>query len=57
MNIGTDKISQIIRKEIPHYGIDLINPNEQYTAHQRQQESKQWISDIQSRQNIPLIVG
>lgn len=57
MNIGTDKISQADRDRVPHHGIDLIDPDGQYTAHQRQQNTKQRISDIQSRGNIPVIVG
>lgn len=57
MDIGTDKISQEDREKVPHYGIDLIDPDWEYTAHQRQQDTKQRISDIQSRGNIPFIVG
>lgn len=57
MDIGTDKISQEDRERVNHYGIDLIDPDGEYTAHQRQQDTKQRISDIQSRGNIPFIVG
>jgi tRNA A37 N6-isopentenylltransferase MiaA len=32
MNIGTDKISQYIRKKIPHHQVDIVNPDEHYTA-------------------------
>lgn len=56
MDIGTDKIWIPERKRIPHYGIDLISPDGSYTAHQRQQDTKQWITDIQSRNHIPFIV-
>lgn len=57
MDIGTDKISQADRDRVAHYAIDIIDPDGQYTAHQRQQDTKQRISDIQSRWNIPVIVG
>ncbi len=57
MDIGTDKISQADRDRIRHYAIDLIDPDGAYTAHQRQQDTKQRISDIQSRCHIPFIVG
>ena len=57
MDIGTDKISQEDRDRIPHYGIAVVNPDEEYTAHQRQQDTKKWISDILGRENIPVIVG
>lgn len=57
MDIGTDKISLEDRNKIPHYWIDIINPDWEYTAHQRQSDTKQRISEIQSRKNIPFIVG
>jgi tRNA dimethylallyltransferase len=56
MDIGTDKILQEDREKVPHHAIDLIDPDGEYTAHQRQQDIKQRISDIQSRGNIPMIV-
>lgn len=56
MDIGTDKISQSDHERIPHYAIDIIDPDGAYTAHQRQQDTKQRISDIQSRGNLPIIV-
>lgn len=57
MDIGTDKISLSERTRIQHYGIDLVNPDERYTAYQRQQSTKSWIQDIQSSQGIPFVVG
>jgi tRNA dimethylallyltransferase len=32
MDIGTDKVSSEIREKIPHHLIDIINPNEFFTA-------------------------
>lgn len=57
MTIGTDKISEADRERVPHYSIDLIDPDGKYTAHQRQTDTKKRISDIQSRGHIPFIVG
>ena len=56
MDIGTDKISQEIRKKIPHHQIDIINPNEYYTAWQWQKDTKKHIKEIQWRWKIPFIV-
>jgi tRNA dimethylallyltransferase len=56
MDIGTDKISQLDRTRVPHFGIDVVDPDENYTAHQRQQDTKKRISDIHGRGNIPVIV-
>ena len=57
MDIGTDKISPADRKKVHHYSIDIINPDEEYTAHQRQQDTKKNTTDIIQRWNIPMIVG
>lgn len=57
MDIGTDKISQEIREKIPHHQVDIINPEEHYTAWQWQNDTEKIIEEIQSRKNIPMIVG
>jgi tRNA dimethylallyltransferase len=57
MDIGTDKISEDIRKKIPHHLIDIINPDERYTAGQRQNDTKRIVKEIRSRGKLPMIVG
>jgi tRNA dimethylallyltransferase len=57
MDIWTDKISQTILNEIPHHQIDMINPDQFYTAWQWKQDVIKVIPEIQSRWKIPLIVG
>jgi tRNA dimethylallyltransferase len=57
MDIWTDKISQTIRDEIPHHQIDMINPDQFYTAWQWKQDVIKVIPEIQSRWKTPLIVG
>lgn len=57
MDIATDKVSKQIREKIPHHQIDIINPDENYTAGQRQRDTFSLISQIQQRKNIPVIVG
>lgn len=57
MNIGTDKVSQDILNKIPHHQIDIVNPDESYTAWQRQKDVKKQIKDIQSRWKLPMVVG
>jgi tRNA dimethylallyltransferase len=32
MDIGTDKVSQEIRQEITHHQIDIVTPDQTYTA-------------------------
>lgn len=57
MDIGTDKIDANSRQKVPHWGIDIIPPDQLYTAWQRQKDAKQWIEDIQSRGHTAMIVG
>lgn len=57
MDIGTDKLDLESRQMIPHRGIDLVSPDQLYTAWQWQTDAKQRIADIQSRGQTALIVG
>lgn len=56
MNIWTDKVSQEILNKIPHHQINIIWPEESYTAWQWQKDVKRQIKEIQSRWNLPMIV-
>lgn len=57
MDIGTDKISAEVRKKIPHHQIDIVNPDETYTAGQRKQDTEHQIDQILTRGKVPFIVG
>ena len=57
MNIWTDKVSEEIRAKIPHHQINIINPDETYTAGQRKEDTRKIIKQIQSRGKLPIIVG
>ena len=57
MNIGTDKISEEIRNRIPHHQINIVNPDQNYTAGQRKEDTQKYIKQIQSRGKLPIIVG
>ena len=63
MNIGTDKISQEVRSQtswaegrVIHHQIDIINPDQTYTAGQWQADTYRIIDEIIWRGNIPMIV-
>lgn len=56
MNIWTDKVSQEILDRIPHHQINIIWPEESYTAWQWQKDVKRQIKEIQSRWKLPMIV-
>lgn len=57
MDIGTDKVDQETRARIPHHLIDLVPPDQTYTAGQWKSDVYQLIPQIQERQHLPLIVG
>jgi tRNA dimethylallyltransferase len=57
MDIGTDKLLEKHWEGIPHWGFDLVNPDEEFTAGQWKVYAEQKIAEIQSRGNIPVIVG
>lgn len=56
MDIWTDKISTEIRVKIPHHQIDIINPDQHYTAWQWKFATQELIANIHKRWNIPVIV-
>lgn len=56
MDIGTDKIDKQIRGKILHHQIDIIYPDQVYTAWQRQTDTYKIIDEIKSRDKIPFIV-
>ena len=57
MNIGTDKVSQQMRNITPHHQIDIIHPDEHYTAAQRQKDSYTIIDTIHKQGELPIVVG
>lgn len=56
MDIGTDKISPEIRAKIPHHQIDIVDPDETYTAGQRKDATDILTDQILSRGKTPFIV-
>lgn len=57
MDIGTAKPSPEIRKEIPHHLIDIVFPDEVFTAGDFCFEAEKIIEDISNRGRIPFLVG
>ncbi len=57
MNIGTAKPSLEQRDVIPHYLIDMVNPDEVFSLALYQKSAYEAIGNIQSREKLPLLVG
>lgn len=57
MNIGTAKPSKEEQDGIKHWGIDLVYPDERFTAADFQSYANEKINDIRSRGKIPILAG
>lgn len=57
MDIGTAKPTKEEQEAVPHHLIDLIDPQEQYSAAKFRQDALSCIKDILKRNKLPLLVG
>lgn len=57
MDIGTAKPTLEERQIVPHWGLDLVEPNERFTVADFQQYAVDKIADIRHRGKIPFLVG
>ncbi len=57
LDIGTGKIPISEMSGIPHYGLDLISPDEKYDAARFRDYAREKISEIQSRGKTAIICG
>lgn len=57
MDIGTAKIKEDEKEGVPHYLMDIKEPDEPFSAAEFQQRAQVIIADIQSRGKLPIIVG
>lgn len=57
MNIGTAKVPPDQRRGIPHHLIDILDPDEVFTAGQYERLGRETMRQIASRERIPIIVG
>jgi tRNA dimethylallyltransferase len=56
LDVGTAKPTAKERREVPHLGVDLVEPGERYSAGRFAAEAAGWLSDLApSRQ--PVVVG
>jgi tRNA dimethylallyltransferase len=57
MDIGTDKVGADARARVPHHGLDIVQPDERYSAGRFARDVRRWIADIERRGRLPLLVG
>lgn len=57
MDIGTAKPSPEDQKRVPHHLLDIVDPDQRFTAADFQKLARQAIIDIRNRGKIPFLVG
>ncbi|MBT8338102.1 MAG: tRNA (adenosine(37)-N6)-dimethylallyltransferase MiaA [Gemmatimonadetes bacterium] len=57
MDIGTDKVTAEERRGIPHFGLDLVDPDQSYSAGRFARDVRRWVDEIELRGHVPLLVG
>jgi tRNA dimethylallyltransferase len=57
MDIGTAKPTGAEQKQVKHWGIDLVEPDERFTVADFQNYANEKIREIRARGKIPILVG
>ena len=57
MNIGTAKPTTEERKAVPHHLLDVVEPNEKFSAAEFKRLAEKCIQEIAERGKIPIVVG
>ncbi len=57
MDIGTAKPTAVEQALVPHHLLDIVTPDQTFTAAQFQQRANQAITDIHERGKLPIMVG
>lgn len=56
-DIGTAKPSKLVREQIPHHLVDILEPSERFSAADYSKQGRDVIRDIFSRNQTPIVVG
>lgn len=57
LDVGTDKVSPEIRREIPHHLIDVADPDQIYSAADFAEQAAGAVNRIRARGAVPLLAG
>lgn len=57
LDIGTAKPTKSDQSEVPHHLLDVINPDQTYSAAQFKVEANRLITEIHGRGHLPILVG
>ena len=57
LDIGTAKPTRTDRKRVRHHFVDILEPDEEYSAGQFGKEARGVIRDVLMRKKLPMLVG
>jgi tRNA dimethylallyltransferase len=57
LDVGTDKVSPELRKEVPHYLIDEVEPHQPFSVADFVRLADRAIEEIRSKGKYPIVVG
>lgn len=57
LDIGTAKITELETKGVPHYLIDIVDPDDSFSVADFQLLAREKISEITARNKLPILVG
>lgn len=57
MDVGTAKVTAEERAAVPHHGLDLVEPDERYSAGRFARDARRWFEEIRRRGRVPILVG
>ena len=57
MDVGTAKPTKHEREMVPHWAIDLVEPNQRFTLYGFQRYAQTKIEEIRERGHVPMLVG
>ncbi|MEX2571349.1 MAG: tRNA (adenosine(37)-N6)-dimethylallyltransferase MiaA [Gemmatimonadota bacterium] len=57
MDIGTAKPSPSQRAAVPHHGLDLVDPDERFSAGRFARYARRCIDEVRARGRLPMLVG
>ncbi|MGH8690615.1 MAG: tRNA (adenosine(37)-N6)-dimethylallyltransferase MiaA, partial [Burkholderiales bacterium] len=57
MDIGTAKPAAALRARVPHHLVDILDPDQSYSAGRWREDAMSSIEDILGRKKVPLLVG
>lgn len=56
-DIGTGKLTMAERRGIPHHLIDIVNPDELFTAGEYARVARETVAEIAARGKLPVVAG